>query len=120
MSTGVAYAVVRTEPPQVFLADDVEVLQRVLAVDLVARTDPAALVPEDLATIRSALLEERWADAVVAWMSLIGVEVDVYTYLHIYSEQELPPDMIGAQLQFAPLFREPSIADNESPGSDAE
>ena len=93
MSTGVAYAVVRTEPPQVFLADDVEVLQRVL--------------------------EERWADAVVAWMSLIGVEADVYTYLHIYSEQELPPDLIGAQLQFAPLFREPSIADNESPGSDA-
>ena len=28
---GVAYAVVRSEPPQVFLADDVDVLHRVLA-----------------------------------------------------------------------------------------
>ena len=34
---GVAYAVVRSEPPEVFLATDVEVLHRVLAAELVAR-----------------------------------------------------------------------------------
>jgi hypothetical protein len=110
MSTGVAYAVVRTEPPQVFLAEDVDVLQRVLAVELVARTDPSSLDPTDLESIRQALLDERWSDAVVGWMSFVGVEVDVYTYLHVFSEHEVPPDLVGAQLQFAPLFRDPGVS----------
>ena len=105
--TGVAYAVVRTEPPQVFLATDVEVLQRVLAVELVGRTPPTALDPGERSEIRDALLDERWADAVVAWIERMNVEVDVYTHLHVFSEDELPADLVGAQLQFAPLFRDP-------------
>ena len=104
---GVAYAVVRTEPPQVFLATDVEVLQRVLAVELVARTPPSALDGPERIAIQQALLEERWGDAVVAWIERMGVEVDVYTHLHVFSEEELPADLVGAQLQFAPLFRDP-------------
>jgi hypothetical protein len=106
MATGVAYAVVRTEPPQVFLADDVEVLQRVLAVELVARTDPSALDTAECEEVRTALLEERWGDAVMAWITRMNVPVDVYTYLHVYSEAELPAELIGAQLQFSPLFRD--------------
>ena len=105
--TGVAYAVVRTEPPQVFLATDVDVLQRVLAVELVARTPPTALEPSERSAICDALLDERWADAVVAWIGRMGVEVDVYTHLHVFGEDDLPADLVGAQLQFAPLFREP-------------
>ena len=38
---GVAYAVVRFDPPAVYLAEDIEVLQRLLALELVADTDPA-------------------------------------------------------------------------------
>ena len=44
---GVAYAVVRSEPPQVFLADDVDVLHRVLATELVARTPADVLSAAD-------------------------------------------------------------------------
>jgi hypothetical protein len=32
--------------------------------------------------------------------------VDVYTHLHVYSATDLPAEMLGAQLQFSPLFRE--------------
>ena len=58
MTDAVAYAVVHTEPPSIFLADDIDVLHRVLALEVVARTDPA-LLGAGAASIREALLEER-------------------------------------------------------------
>ena len=103
---GVAYAVVRFDPPAVYLAEDIDVLHRVLALELVADTDPALLTTEGADELRNTLLEERWADAVVTWMELSGVAVDVYTFLPIYSGTELPGDLLGAQLQFKRLFRD--------------
>jgi hypothetical protein len=103
---GVAYAVVRSEPPQVFLATDVDVLHRVLAAELVARTPANALADSDMKFVQAALLDERWGDAVLGWIDLMGIEVDVYTHLHVYTADDLPVDLIGAQIQFAPLFRE--------------
>lgn len=102
----VAYAVVRHDPPEVFVAEDVEVLNRVLALELVARTPASELEADDRDDLRAALLEERWADAVVQWMRLRGVAVDVYTHLHVYSATDIPGDLVGAQMQFAPIFRE--------------
>lgn len=103
----VAYAVVRQDPPEVFVAEDVEVLNRVLALELVGRTDSRELDTAACADLRTALLEERWADAVVQWMRLRGIAVDVYTHLHVYTAQDAPPELVGAQLQFAPIFRGP-------------
>ena len=60
---GVAYAVVRSEPPQVFLATDVDVLHRVLAAELVARTPSDVLTSSETEAIRRALLDERLARA---------------------------------------------------------
>ena len=99
----VAYAVVHTEPPSIFLADDIEVLHRVLALEVVARTDPALLAPQ-AASIREALLEERWGDATVEWIRATGTGIDVYDTKSVYSDDDLPADMIGAQLQFTRLF----------------
>ncbi len=99
----VAYAVVHTEPPSIFLADDIDVLHRVLALEVVARTDPNLLC--DQATdIRDALLEERWGDAVVAWIRAVGTGIDVYGGKSVYTNDDLPSDLIGAQLQFTRLF----------------
>lgn len=102
MTENVAYAVVHTEPPSIFLADDIEVLHRVLALEVVARTDPAVL--GTAAEIRTALLEERWGDAVVAWIRTIGTGIDVYDGKSVYTANDLPVDLIGAQLQFTRLF----------------
>lgn len=102
---GVAYAVVREDPPRVFLATDVEVLQRVLAFELVGRLDPAGVSPGVVEDLRAALLDERWADAVLTWMDHFEVAVDVYTHLPVHSAAEFPAELIGAQLQFAPIFR---------------
>ena len=103
---GVAYAVVRFDPPAVYLAEDIDVLQRLLALELVADTDPALLGAEGAGQLREALLDERWGDAVVTWMELSRVAVDVYTFLPVYGSDELPAELIGAQLQFKRLFRD--------------
>jgi len=104
--TAVAYAVVRDTPPTVYAAETIDVLQRLLALEVVARTPPAELDRHAKGRMRKALLDERWADAVVEWIDTTGIAIDVYTHLHVYGEVELPNDLIGAQLQFAPLFRD--------------
>ena len=101
----VAYAVVHTEPPSIFLADDIDLLHRVLALEVVARTDPA-LLGAGADAIRDALLEERWGDATVAWIKRTGTGIDVYDGKSVYTDDDLPAEMIGAQLQFTRLFAE--------------
>ncbi len=102
MST-VAYAVVHTEPASILLADDIEILHRVLALEVVARTDPV-LLGDRVEPVRDALLEERWGDAVVAWIRATGTGIDVYDGKSVYTDDDLPAEMIGAQLQFTWLF----------------
>jgi hypothetical protein len=104
--SAVAYAVVRDEPPTVYAADTIDVLQRLLALEVVARSLPVNLDVKARERMRKALLDERWADAVVEWIDATGVAIDVYTHLHVYSDDDLPNDLIGAQLQFAPLYRD--------------
>lgn len=104
--SAVAYAVVRDSPPTVYAADSLEVLQRLLALEVVARTPPADLRSDARERMRAALLAERWADAVVEWITSTGIAIDVYTHLHVYSDLELPNQLIGAQLQFSSLFRD--------------
>lgn len=101
-----AYAVVRGEEPQVFLATDASVLARALAVYLVAQL-PAADVssPARLQEMRQALLEERWADALVAWMDETGVAVDVYDESpRVWSRDDLDLDHATLEMRVAPLF----------------
>ena len=101
-----AYAVVRGEEPQVFLASDAEVLARALAVYLVAQL-PAAdvLSPARLTEMRQALLEERWADALVAWMDETGVAVDVYDEApKVWSKDDLDLEQATLEMRVAPLF----------------
>jgi hypothetical protein len=101
----VATAVVHTEPPLVYLADDLDTLHRVLALEVVARTE-AIVLNGRAAEIRQALLAERWGDAVVIWIRETGTGIDVYSHSSVYTDEDLPGDLIGAQLQFAALFRE--------------
>jgi hypothetical protein len=103
--TAVATAVVHTEPPLVYLAEDLDTLHRVLALEVVARTE-ASLLNGRAAEIREALLGERWGDAVVSWIRETGTGIDVYSNSSVYSDDDLPADLIGAQLQFAALFRQ--------------
>lgn len=70
MPRSVACAVVREDPPQVFVAEDLETLNWVLALKLIARM-PGREVPEALVQpLRAALLDEQWGEAVALWMRI--------------------------------------------------
>lgn len=101
----VAYAVVRDDPPTVFIAEDLDVLQRLLALKVVAHTETERLPPPGVDLLRRALLEERWGDAVVRWIRHTGIPIDVYTE-RVATGDDVPAELIGAQLQFTPLFRQ--------------
>jgi hypothetical protein len=103
-----AYAIVRDDMPSVFLAENGEVLARVLALELVARM-PADRVASRarLDDMRSALLEERWADALISWIEETDTPVDVYEErLSIWTESALDKEAASLEIRMAPLFRE--------------
>jgi hypothetical protein len=98
-----AYAVVRVDPPKVFVADDIDTLQWVLALQLVARTRPSDLAPGTADTLREALLGEEWGRAVFEWINATDTPVDVYPEIEVYEARHVA--MGPAELQFTPLFQ---------------
>lgn len=101
-----AYAVVHHDPPDVLAAEDLDVLHRVLALQLVARTPASDLGPGQAETLRTALVEERWGDAVAQWIDITGVAVDVHSDLRAWTSAELTAETTEFELQFTPLFAE--------------
>lgn len=86
----VSFAVVRDEPPIVYVASDADVLGRVLAVKLISQS--------------RALLDRRWADALSEWIELKGRPVDVYDDEELWEDASLTDDGAAFELQFCPLF----------------
>jgi hypothetical protein len=100
----ISYAIVRTNPPEVFVAEDIETLQWVLGIHLVAQT-PANQLEEGLRdALREALREEQWGDAVSAWMDHEKTEVDVYSMMHCWEPEDIA--LGSSELQFTPLFED--------------
>ena len=103
MPRSVACAVVREDPPQVFVADDIETLNWVLALKLIASI-PGSEVPEEVRRpLREALLDEQWGDAVSLWMQVRPGEVDVYPSHEFHTLDDV--ELAAQELQFSPLFQ---------------
>jgi hypothetical protein len=101
MTRLVACAVIRDDPPQVLVADDLESLNWVLALRVIARTPGSELAPHVRDALRRSLREERWGDAVELWMR-DHPEVDVYPSVDSWGPGDVE---LGAQeLEFTPLF----------------
>jgi ketosteroid isomerase-like protein len=98
----VACAVVRDDPPRVFVAQDIDTLNWVLACQLVAKTPGHDLPAGEREELRRALREERWGDAVFAFIARTGTAVDVYesTDMHLAADAAVGP----LELQLTPLF----------------
>ena len=103
-----AYAVVRQQEPQVYLAEDAGVLDRVLALHLVARLDRNSISSDArLREMQSALLEERWDDALVAWIEETGIAVDVYAEpLPVWTKGDLDQEGAVLEIKISRLFEE--------------
>jgi hypothetical protein len=102
VSTIVACAVVRDDPPRVFVAEDLATLNWVLACQLVAKTPGRDLPVGEREALRIALREQRWGDAVFAFIDRTGIAVDVYESTDLFGlvDVEVGP----MELQLTPLF----------------
>lgn len=101
-----AYAIVRSDTPAIVLAEDAHAISRAIATEVVAQL-PAGEVssPARLREMREALLEERWDDALLAWMDETSTIVDVYTApTKVWTTQELDLDSASLEIRLAPLF----------------
>lgn len=100
-----AYAVRRSDPDQPLLADSQSTLNKVIALKWIAEWVPSD--PAQAEHIRTALLEERWGDAVIDWMSATGEEVDIFPFgLEIHEASDYSDDEFGPRIQTTPLFRD--------------
>ncbi|MBV9285600.1 MAG: hypothetical protein JO176_13350 [Acidimicrobiia bacterium] len=104
MARLVACAVVRDDPPQVFVAEDLETLNWVLALQVVAATPGRNLPRRVRDDLRTALLEERWGDAVELWIVHGDIPVDVYEATDLVAPADV--ELASAELQFRPLFED--------------
>ena len=99
-----AYAIVREDPPALFVAEDLDILHRVLAIHVVAQV-PSSRFGDKSDSVKTALLEERWADAVLAWIDATGVAIDVFEdALELYTADDVEGENSGIRMQFTPLF----------------
>jgi len=98
-----AYAIRRSDPDRPLLADSEETLNKVIALRWIAEWEPAG--DSEVEPIRKALLEERWADAVLAWMELTGETLDIFPHgLEIHEARDYPDDEFGVRIQTTRLF----------------
>ena len=90
---------------RLYAAEDIDTLHRVLALEVVAATPGRGLPSGVRQQIRDALLEERWGDAVVAWMEATDSVIDVYSSgLQVWTPERFAEDLTGLELQLRPLF----------------
>lgn len=101
-----AYAVRRGDPDQPLLADSEDTLNKVIALKWIAEWRPPS---HDVAEpIRQAILDERWADAVLGWMQAIDEVVDIFPFgLEIHEARDYPDHEFGPRIQTTLLFRDP-------------
>ncbi len=102
MARIVACAVVRDDPPIVYIADDMDTLNWILASRVVATIDGRELDVGVRDAIRSALQEERWGDAVVAYINWSDTAIDVYESTEVLAAADV--ELAPLELQFLPLF----------------
>jgi hypothetical protein len=101
-----SFAVVRGDPPALFVAENLDVLHRVLAFQVVAQI-PGSIFGPRAQSVREALLDERWADAVLAWIEFTKTAIDVYDLgPDLYTADDVEGELSGLGLQFTPLFLE--------------
>ena len=104
MSALVACAVVRDDPPRIFVAENMETLHWVLACQLVATTPGRDLPAGERDALRVALTERRWGDAVFAFIDRTGIAVDVYESTDFFGPADV--EVGPLELQLTPLFTE--------------
>jgi hypothetical protein len=105
--SSVAYAIVHEDPPEVYIAESIEVLSEVLARQVIARSSSADFEAHALARIREALLQQNWSDAVEAWIIQTGVGISVFDSEVVWSQEMLGKEPYRFIIRGTPIFKNP-------------
>jgi len=99
-----AWAVVNYDTPQIFLAENAAVISRLIALKVVAASDPAVFGAA-IAAVRGHLLHERWPEAVLAWIEATGTTIDVYEeFVPVWTDRSLDEELASMAIRTSRLF----------------
>ena len=102
-----AWAVVKHDTPQIFLAENAQVISRLIALKVVAGSNPSTFKPHLVEAVKEHLLHERWADAVLIWMEATDTLIDVYEeHVPIWTEDRLDSEVASMAIRTSKLFNE--------------
>jgi hypothetical protein len=99
-----AYALIPGQEEIAYLAEDPEVLTRVLVLQLVGQLRPAQLRNDELERIRTALRDEDWEEAIIAWMDATGQRLNIFPDEPIWTSDELDDERLRLELPRTPIF----------------
>lgn len=99
-----AVAVTHGDSPRVLVAESTEVMSRAIALLWVARTPASQVRPGYLGSIRRALLEEDWSEAVLQWMFSMDEVVDAYPDETMWTDEMLDANRASMEIRMAPIF----------------
>lgn len=102
----VAYALVPGDEEIAYIANDPEVLTRVLVSELVAKLRPDQLTSSQTQRIREALLAEDWQEAVIAWMDATGRRLNIFDDEPIWAATDLDAERLKLELRMSPIFED--------------
>jgi hypothetical protein len=100
----VAYAVVPGEDEICFIAQDSEVLTRVVILQLVAQLRPDQVSHDQVERIRSALRGQDWQEAIIAWMDATGRRLNLFPDEPVWTASALDEDQLRLDLPLMPIF----------------
>lgn len=102
----IAFAVVRHDPPDVYVGENEAVLSRVLGWHVVAATPAERVSAHGREIMREALLNEEWGTAVFTWIQETGTAVDVYPDEDLWTEGRLDAERASFEFRMSPLFED--------------
>ena len=103
----VAYALIPGQEEIAYVAEDSEILTRVLILQLVGQLRPDELPKDEIERIRSALRDEDWEEAIVAWMDATGQRLNIFPDEPIWTSTRLDEERLRRELPLTPIFSEP-------------
>ncbi len=107
MQPPVAYAIVHKDPPEVYVAENIETLSEVLARRVIAQSPSADFEPQALAAIREALLQQNWSDALETWVTQTGVGISIFDSEKVWTRDELAKEPYRFIIRGATIFKNP-------------
>ena len=106
MRSAYASAVVHGSSPDVYFAENIEVLSEVLAREVISQTASTRFERSSLEKIREALLYREWGKAHEIWVLSTGIPVDVCESGDVWTEDELDKSSSHTAIRGSPIFKE--------------